>query len=87
VEVGVDCRDGLDGEVAGRFECSFLLGELLRDLDVLGVRLRGTAAEAPSRRLGRDGKGTVSRDGGKGEGEAHDGQDGKPRVLDEGQSM
>jgi hypothetical protein len=84
VEVGVDGGDGLDGEVARRGKGCLLLGELLRDLDVLGVRLRSTAAEAPPRRLRRDGQSAVSRSGREGEGKAHDGQDGKPRVLGEG---
>ena len=75
MEVRVHGSDGLSGKAALGSGCRLLGRELLRDFDVLGVRLRGTAVEATPGGPRGDSKSTVDRGGGKDKGcEAHDEQ-------------
>ena len=72
MEVGVDRDGSLNRKGAAGESGSFLGGELLRDPDVLGIGLRGTAGKAPGRGGSECGLGQT---GDKGErGETHDGQ-------------
>ena len=83
VKVSVHGDRGLDAEVARSPQGSLLGSELLRDPDVLGIRLRSATTEATADGLGlarRGSNGTLGSGQGEGKGsETHDERSGDCR--------